>query len=206
MITLGIIEDLEDYRNLLTVLFNNTPGTEIFFSVPSAEAAIEQIRSGIKPEICIVDIQLPGKSGIELLGWIDQHAPGTLCLICTAYDTDEKLFQSLEAGAHGYILKSTSPAAITETVKELHHGGSPMSSEIARKVVTAFSRQHDPGPDILSEREKQVLEMLSQGLLYKEVAGKLLISIETVKRHCFNIYRKLHVNNRTEAINKFLKC
>lgn len=205
MITIGIIEDLDDYRNLLNVLFNNSNDTAVLFSTGSAEDAMRQIQLGDIPTVCIVDINLPGSSGIDLVKWIRKSTGEILCLMCTAYDSDDKVFQSLEAGAHGYILKSTSPAAIVEAVKEVCSGGSPMSSEIARKVVSAFSKKESTEIDYLTNREHEILEQLSRGLFYKEIAALLKISIETVKRHCFNIYQKLHVQNRTEAINKFRK-
>lgn len=203
MITIGIIEDLDDYRNLLKLLLEHSEDIKVAFSVRSAEEAIRECSNNIAPTVCIIDINLPGQSGIDFVKWITFNHSGTLCLMCTAYDSDDKVFQSLEAGAHGYILKSTPPAAIVEAVKELYNGGSPMSSEVARKVVSTFSRKQTSQIDVISDREKQVLELLSRGLFYKEISHQLNISIETVKRHCFNIYRKLHVNNRTEAINKF---
>lgn len=202
MIKIGIIEDIEDYRNLLNILLNSAEDMEVVFSCMSSEAAIEQLAGGNIPDVCIIDIQLPGKSGIELLDWIRQHYK-ILCLICTAYDTDEKLFKALQAGAHGYLLKSTRPEEIIKAVREVICGGSPMSSEIARKVVSSF-QQKKPGTSFdLTEREKEILDYLSRGLLYKEIAAETGISIQTVKRHCFNIYEKLHVHNRTEALNKY---
>lgn len=203
MISIGIIEDLDDYRNLLQLLLEHTAGMKVVFSVRSAEEAIAECSSNGAPVVCVIDINLPGHSGIDFVKWITVHHPDTLCLMCTAYDSDDKVFQSLEAGAHGYILKSTPPADIVEAVKELCNGGSPMSSEVARKVVNTFTRKAIAEAATISEREKQVLELLAKGLFYKEISVQLHISIETVKRHCFNIYQKLHVSNRTEAINKF---
>lgn len=180
-------------------------GTDLVFSVRSAEQAITECSSNGAPVVCVIDINLPGHSGIDFVKWVTVHCPNTLCLMCTAYDSDDKVFQSLEAGAHGYILKSTPPADIVEAVKELCNGGSPMSSEVARKVVNTFTRKAIAEAATISEREKQVLELLAKGLFYKEISVQLHISIETVKRHCFNIYQKLHVSNRTDAINKFRK-
>ncbi len=201
MISIGIIEDLDDYRNLLKLLLEHTTDMEVTFAVRSAEEAMIVLKN-TPVTVCIIDINLPGQSGIDLVKWITVNHPDALCLMCTAYDADDKVFKSLEAGAHGYILKSTPPANIVEAVKDLSNGGSPMSSEVARKVVNTFSKKQNPDI-VISEREKQVLELLSQGLFYKEISIQLAISTETVKRHCFNIYRKLHVSNRTEAINKF---
>lgn len=204
MITTGIIEDLEDYRNLLQVLFEHNDGMQVLFCAKNAEEAITEISSN-KPGLCVIDINLPARSGIELVQWIRQNSPGTLCLMCTAYDSDDKIFQSLEAGAHGYILKSEAPARILEAVTELCAGGSPMSSEVARKVVQSFRKAPVNPATPLTKREEEILIQLSKGLLYKEIAASLSISTETVRRHCFNIYEKLHVYNRTEALNKYFR-
>ena len=201
MISIGIIEDLDDYRNLLKLLLEHTTDMAVTFAVRSAEEAMIALKN-TPVTVCIIDINLPGHSGIDFVKWVTAHHPNTLCLMCTAYDSDDKVFQSLEAGAHGYILKSTPPADIVDAVKELCDGGSPMSSEVARKVVSTFSQKQIP-KTTLSEREQQVLELLAKGLFYTEISSQLNISIETVKRHCFNIYQKLHVSNRTEAVNKY---
>jgi len=203
MITIGIIEDLSDYRNLLQALFKHTDGMQVLFDVESAEKAMAEIQKGNSPDLCVVDINLPGHSGIELVKWIKGTAPSTLCLMCTAYDSDEKVFQSLQAGAQGYILKSDSPAQILAAVVELEKGGSPMSSQIARKVVQSFNKPSTKPEVKLTRREEEVLTLLAKGLLYKEIASHLGISTETVRRHCFNIYEKLHAYNRTEALNKY---
>jgi DNA-binding NarL/FixJ family response regulator len=131
-------------------------------------------------------------------------------MMCTVYEENEKIFEALRAGASGYILKKTAPLKMLESIKELFEGGAPMSSQIARKVVAAFQEKtttaHNPENgqlDDLSNREKGILELLSKGLMYKEIAGELHISQETVRKHVYHIYEKLHVNNRVEAINKF---
>jgi DNA-binding NarL/FixJ family response regulator len=128
-------------------------------------------------------------------------------MMCTVYEEDEKIFEALSAGASGYILKKTTPAKMLEAIRELYEGGSPMSSQIARKVVLAF--QNKPATAVglqvshLTAREKEILEQLSKGLIYKEIAAQLFISQETVRKHVYHIYEKLHVSNRTEAVNKF---
>lgn len=202
MISIGIVEDLADYRNLLEILINHTDGMNALFSTGSAEAAIAHLQVE-KPDICIIDINLPGMKGPELVSWIQVNQPAVLCLMCTAYDEDEKVFDSLKAGAQGYILKSASPGDIVKAILDLRDGGSPMSSQVARKVVNSFKKTPcDSATDVLTKREIDILNLLAQGLLYKEISHQLSISIATVKRHCFNIYQKLHVKNRTEAINK----
>ncbi len=203
MISITIIEDLPDYREALIQLILNTPNLNLLNTYGNAEDAKEEL-SLLKPDVALVDINLPGMSGIELIDYLRRHVPETLCMICTAYDDDEKVFNALEAGAHGYILKTTAPEKLTEAIFELVNGGAPMSSQVARKVVQAFRKKEIIPQNInLTEREKQVLELLAKGLLYKEIGARLGISQETVRRHCFNTYEKLHVHNRTEALNKY---
>lgn len=203
MINVAIIEDLESYRNVLQMLLNGSAGFECVAAYSNAEVAKDGLFYA-NPDVAVIDIHLPGMSGIELVKYIRTALPKTLCMMCTAYDEDESVFNALEAGAHSYMLKSTPPAKILEAIQELRNGGSPMSNEIARKVVMSFQRQPSLKLNLeLSTREKEVLQHLAQGLLYKEIAAHLFISLDTVRRHCFNIYSKLHVKNKTEAINKY---
>jgi NarL family two-component system response regulator LiaR len=202
MIRVVVIEDLANYRDALQVLLNGSEGFECAGAYENAEVSIKEIQR-LQPDIALIDIGLPGISGIDLVKLIRIESPATLCMMCTAYDEDEKVFNALEAGAHGYILKSIQPAKLLQAIIDLKNGGSPMSNEIARKVVMAFNKSNNPELSTLSPREKEILELLVQGLLYKEIAARLKISIETVKRHCFNIYQKLHVSNRSEAIGKY---
>jgi two-component system, NarL family, response regulator LiaR len=205
MISVVIIEDLTDYREAMKLLLNGTLGFTCMADYANAEDAIKEIPS-FKPGVALVDINLPSMNGIELIKLIRKKSPGTLCMVCTAYDEDEKVFSALQAGAHSYILKSTAPGKILEAILELYNGGSPMSSQVARKVVAAFTKAEIPDDNYsLTNREKEVLEQLAKGLLYKEIAFQLAISLETVRRHCFNIYEKLHVHNRTEALNKYFR-
>ena len=201
MITVIIIEDLANYRNALQVLLNGSEGFKCTGAFENAETVLIALPA-LLPHIALVDINLPGMNGIELVKEIRHASPDTLCMMCTAYDEDEKIFSALQAGAHGYILKSTPPSKILDAITDLKNGGAPMSSEVARKVVMAFAQRANPELEQLTQREKEVLQLLEEGLLYKEIASRLAISIETVKRHCFNIYQKLHVGNRSEAIYK----
>ena len=203
MISIAVVEDIEEYRNGLKELINNTKEYECISTYQSAEEAIQSLPA-LNPDVALIDIGLPGKSGIELVSFLHENNADILCMMCTAYDEDEKVFSALKAGAYGYMLKSASPVEIINAIHELINGGSPMSSDVARKVISSF-QSPKPNSEIqnLTAREKEVLELLSKGLLYKEIAVKLSISIDTVKRHCFNIYEKLHVSNRTEAINKY---
>lgn len=203
MISVVVVEDLDDYRNSLVNLINWTDGYTCTGAYATAEDAIKELPA-LKPNAALIDISLPGKNGIELVEFIHKDIPATLCMMCTAYDEDEKVFKALQAGAYGYLLKTTSPAEIIAAIQQLVNGGAPMSSDVARKVIASFqSPKKNKETESLTAREIQVLELLSKGLLYKEIAFQLSISIDTVKRHCFNIYEKLHVSNRTEAINKY---
>jgi DNA-binding NarL/FixJ family response regulator len=154
-----------------------------------------------------MDIQLPGMSGIECIRQIKSINPKIQFMMMTVYEDTENIFKSLEAGASGYLLKNTSPKKILEAITELQEGASPMSGEIARKVVASFQKNlpDSSEKEKLTAREYEILELLSKGFLYKEIADQLSISVGTVKQHIHNTYEKLQVNNRTEAINKVLK-
>lgn len=158
------------------------------------------------PDVIIMDINLPGASGIDCVRQLSQRCTGTQYLMYTVHDDDHRVFEALKAGANGYILKSSTPDQILEAVRELAQGGSPMSAHVARRVVQHFRPLQDRSSlsDVsLSEREHGVLELLAQGLLYKEIAERSGISVGTVKQHIHRIYDKLHVQNRTEAVNRF---
>src|SRR3954447_14265063 len=173
MIKIAVIEDLEGYRNVMQILLNGSDGFACAGAFANAEAAREELPA-LKPDIALIDIHLPGMSGIELVKFIRTNLPDTLCMMCTAYDEDEDVFKALEAGAHSYMLKSTSPVKILEAIQDLKNGGSPMSNEIARKVVMTFQHKPVNNPEFdLSAREKEVLQLLAQGLLYKEIATRL---------------------------------
>jgi DNA-binding NarL/FixJ family response regulator len=177
-------------------------------TIGTAEEAISQIPR-IKPDVVLMDINLgSSESGIDCVRALKPKVPATNFMMCTVYEEDEKIFEALSAGASGYILKKTAPGKLLESIRELYQGGAPMSSLIARKVVAAF--QNKPGTtdlpeelDQLTNREKEILEQLSKGLMYKEIAGQLFLSPETVRKHVYHIYEKLHVNNRVEAVNKY---
>jgi DNA-binding NarL/FixJ family response regulator len=151
-----------------------------------------------------MDINLPGMNGIECIRQIKDKIPGTQFMMFTVYENDEKVFEALKAGASGYLLKNTGLVQLIESLKELHNGGSPMSANIARKLVTLFrsEQKETTNLEILSNRENEILLLLTKGLLYKEIAEQISISVSTVRQHIHHIYEKLHVQNRTEAINK----
>jgi DNA-binding NarL/FixJ family response regulator len=157
------------------------------------------------PEVALVDINLPRMNGIECVARLKILHPTVLCLILTMYDDSPMIFDALKAGACGYLLKRTPPAEIVDAIVQVRAGGSPMSPEIARQVVGFFHRTPPAaGISVLTERERGVLELLAQGSLYKEIANRLGISIDTVRGHLRKIYDKLHVHSRTEAVVKFL--
>jgi DNA-binding NarL/FixJ family response regulator len=211
-ISVAIVEDNNDIRHALEQIIEMSEGYELTCSCINAEEALVLIPAE-NPKVVLMDINLgSGMNGIECVGLLKESNPEILFMMCTVLEEDEKIFEALSAGASGYILKKTAPAKLLEAIKELSEGGAPMSSQIARKVVAAFQHKtpvaaSNPSAgtdlDVLSKREKEILEMLSKGLLYKEIADQLYISAETVKKHVYHIYEKLHVSNRVEAVNRF---
>lgn len=203
LITVSIIEDDKHYREGLEQLINRSEVFSVLHSYGSAEQALPHIIQH-PPEIAIVDIKLPGKkNGVDLIYEIKTQVPDVLCMVCSFYDDNEYVFNALRNGASGYLLKDSMPQEIIDSLKELHDGGAPMSRYIAKKVITTFQeKQSLPKLSELSERENEILHSLSTGLAVKEVAAKLYISVHTVTKHLKNIYTKLHVNNRIEAVNR----
>jgi DNA-binding NarL/FixJ family response regulator len=203
-IKLAIVEDLEEVVEGLSEFIRTDDSLQLLASYRTAEAAALELPI-IKPDIVIMDINLPGITGIECIRQIKQTGVPMQFMMFTVYENNEQVFEALKAGASSYLLKKTSPAQIIEAIKELHSGGSPMSATIARKLVTIFQEQ-PKGPNaeasVLTQRKKEILECLAKGMLYKEIAEQLGISFHTVRQHICNIYEKLHVQNKTEAINK----
>lgn len=202
-ISLVIVEDLDEVRQGLSQFLSLNPEFKVLDTFKTAEEALVDLPK-INPDIVIMDINLPGINGIECIRQIKKKVSRTQFMMFTVYENDEKVFEALKAGASGYLLKNTGLLQITESLKELYKGGSPMSSNIARKLVTIFREQQaDTEPvEALSKRENEILQLLAKGLLYKEIADQLTISTGTVRQHIHKIYEKLHVQNRTEAINK----
>jgi DNA-binding NarL/FixJ family response regulator len=202
-ISLSIVEDLDEVREGLKQFISLSPEFKVLDTFKAAEEAVYSIPR-LKPDIVIMDISLPGMNGIDCIREIKNIVPQTQFMMFTVYENDEKVFEALKAGASGYLLKNTGLVQIIEALKELHNGGSPMSANIARKLVTVFREQekNQAAIETLSNRENEILQLLARGLLYKEIADQLSISISTVRQHIHKIYEKLHVQNRTEAINK----
>jgi DNA-binding NarL/FixJ family response regulator len=202
-ITLSIVEDLDEVRDGLKNFISLSSDFKVLSTYKSAEDALDSLHLSA-PDIVIMDINLPGMNGIECIRHIKNKSPGTQFMMFTVYENDEKVFEALKAGASGYLLKNTGLVQLIEAIKELHNGGSPMSANIARKLVTMFREKENntKAIEVLSVRENEVLQLLAKGLLYKEIADQLHISTATVRQHIHKIYEKLHVQNRTEAINK----
>lgn len=205
LLTLRIVEDDERIREMLTAVFLATSGLKLLGSHDSVEDA-EAVQNDASPTVMLMDVNLPGADGIEGVRRLSARWPSTQFIMYTVNDTDDKVFEALKAGANGYLLKNSSPDQIVEGVREVARGGSPMSMSVARRVVRHFrpapAGKHPLNGD-LSEREFAVLEQLAQGLLYKEIASRIGITEGTLKQHIHRIYGKLHVSNRTEAVNRF---
>ncbi len=205
IITVSIVEDMDDIRARLKSILEESGEFACMAVYSNAEDAVKELPL-LSPDIVLMDINLPGMSGIECIRKVKAVCPEILFIMFTIYEDSEQVFEALTAGASGYLLKKTPHDQISPALKELYEGGSPMSTQIARKVVAYFQKKdatENDGEHILSSREKEVLELLSKGYLYKEIAAKLQISTGTVRQHIHKIYEKLHVQNRTEALNKF---
>ena len=202
-ITLAIVEDLDEVRDGLKNFLTLSSEFNVLDTFKTAEEALHDIPR-LKPDIVIMDINLPGMNGIECIRQVKNKTPGTQFMMFTVYENDEKVFEALKAGASGYLLKNTGLLQMSEALKELYKGGSPMSANIARKLVSVFHAQEKNAVPVetLSNRENEILQWLAKGLLYKEIAEQLSISTSTVRQHIHKIYEKLHVQNRTEALNK----
>ncbi|MDX9905293.1 MAG: response regulator transcription factor [Bacteroidales bacterium] len=201
----AVVEDDHTVRAVLEILLGGSPGFTCAAAYCNGEDAVAGLPEA-NPDVVLMDINLPGISGIECITRLKSQGFSAPFIMLTVFENSETVFQSLSAGASGYLLKQTPPAKLLDAILEVYHGGSPMSREIARKVVQSF-RQPAANPAIengLTAREEEILSYLSKGLLYKEIAGKLFIDVETVKTHIRHIYEKLQVHTRSEAIVKYL--
>jgi DNA-binding NarL/FixJ family response regulator len=205
-VTVSIVEDNEKLRGTLARVLNRADGFECVSQYGSAEEALKELPK-VTPEVVLMDINLPGMNGVECVRQLKQILPKTQVMMLTVYEDTENIFNALAAGASGYMLKRTPSKELLEAIKDVQRGGSPMTMHIARKVVQSFQRKAETTSptENLSEREQQVLDLLSQGLMYKEIADKLAISYETVHTYIRRIYEKLQVRTRTEAVAKFLR-
>lgn len=197
----SVIEDNKQYQQTLKELIEDCPQFGIGHVFSSAEEALPHL--GDLTGIVIVDIKLPGMNGANLIAKIRQANKNVHCIVCSMYDDDEFIFSALKNGALGYILKDSTGDQIIAALEEIAKGGSPMSPYIARRVIASFqTTEQKKVNELLSDREQQILEEVSMGLIYKEIAEKLFISHQTVKQHIKKIYQKLHVQNKVEALNK----
>ena len=201
-ISIAIVEDDSDIQDMLIEILSRNKEFKVIGTYENKKSALKNIPL-IKPEIVLMDIALPDGTGIEIIKELKPKFPKIEYMICTTYEDDAKVMDALEAGASSYVLKRSAPDFIVNAVKELYEGGSPMSPDIARIVVKRINKYAPKNntTEVLTQRESEILELLAKGYLYKEVADILGISINTLKVHCYNIYKKLHVNNKIEAIN-----
>lgn len=206
-IKVSLVEDNTKLRESLAIMIDGAGGFRCISAHSSAEEALREIPSK-KPDVVLMDINLVKMSGVECVQKLKAVAPGIKIIMHTVYEDGEQLFKSLRAGASGYLLKRTSPGKLLEAITEVHAGGSPMTSQIARMVVEHFhqsSASASSEDEKLTEREQEILQHLAKGFRNKELADMMGISIVTVRTHLRNIYDKLHVSSRTEAVIKFLQ-
>jgi DNA-binding NarL/FixJ family response regulator len=205
MITVSIVDDEKCLRESITTFVNGSPGFRCVSGYATAETALKSLPAD-KPDVVLMDINLGGMTGIECVERLKAIAPKMQVLMLTVYEDTDQIFKALEAGATGYLLKRSSPTKLLQAIREIHAGGSPMSSSIARKVVASFQKSKATGqrPTPLSPREEMVLNCLAKGLTYKQIADQLDISIDTIRTYLRRVYEKLHVQSRTEAVAKYL--
>jgi DNA-binding NarL/FixJ family response regulator len=205
-VRVGIVEDRAPVREGLATLIGSSPGFAVAGAWESAEAMLEAVVRRA-PDVLLMDIGLPGMDGIEAARQVRAHHAGVQVMMLTVYEDDTRVFESLRAGANGYVLKTTPPGELLDAIRSLQAGGSPMSSRIARRVVDYFHRPPpavDPAAE-LTPREREILELLVQGFRYREIGARLGISLDTVRTHIRHIYEKLQVRSRTEATAKYLR-
>ena len=206
MLTLLIYEDNDKLRRSLQLYFDSLEDVAVAGAYRSCESAVRQVAEH-HPQVVLMDIDMPGVSGIEGVRMIKESAPETRVLMHTVFDDDQKIFHSLAAGADGYMLKNATPAQLQEALRDISSGGSPMSPGVARRVLESFRRGREDTDEIvdLSPREREVLQMLTLGYTYKRIASECGTSVDTTRTHIKNIYTKLHVNCGTEAVAKAMR-
>ena len=212
MITVSIVDDEAKLRQSIAAFVNGSPGFKCVSGYGSAEAALKDLPAD-KPDVVLMDINMGGMSGIECVEKLKTQFPEMQILMLTVYEDTEKIFRALAAGANGYLLKRSTPTKLLAAIREVHGGGSPMTSSIARKVVASFQKTAGAKDSVgkseahgqLSPREQAVLDGLAKGWTYKQLASELDISIDTIRTYIRRIYEKLHVQSRTEAVAKYLR-
>ena len=206
IITVAIVDDDANVRDMIQALIDSAAGFKFVGAYSSCADVLERMIDDI-PDVVLMDINMPGRSGIECVEALKLEIPDMKILMLTNYSDDERIFESLRAGAVGYLLKNSSIEKLSESIKEAHNGGAPMSGEVAQKVLAYFQGQKKTVKYTaeLSERELDVLRALTDGLSNKEISAKLFVSLPTVRFHLKNIYAKLHVTSRTEAVIKAMQ-
>jgi DNA-binding NarL/FixJ family response regulator len=205
MITFSIVEDQADLRESLIKNLDGVSGLRCVGAHADAEVALHKIPEE-NPDVVLMDINLPGMSGIQCVEELKRKAPKLEVLMLTTYDNGDLIFGALRAGANGYVLKGVQPDDLVQAVKEVHAGGAPMTLQVARKVINHFHQPRKSASELeqLTSREQEILRLLAMGYMYKEIAGQLGITISTIRTHVRAIYEKLHVHSRTEAAMKFV--
>ena len=205
-ITIWLIEDNHTFRKTVARVLNTSEGLECSQQFSNAEDALDALAGGAVPEVILLDVELPGQSGIDAISVIKSIAPSTRIVMLTAFDDHDKIFRAICAGASGYLLKTAPVERIEGSIQEALHGGAPLTPQVAQKVLKMFSGMAQPKQDYgLTVREQKILELMTQGLIKKEIADQLDLSYHTVDTHLRNIYTKLHVHTRTGAVAKALK-
>jgi DNA-binding NarL/FixJ family response regulator len=205
-ISVWLIEDNHSFRNTIARVLNKVPGLSCAHNFSNSEDALDALANGALPDVALVDVELPGMNGILAVRRMKSMSPATRIIMLTVFDDDDKIFKAVCAGASGYLLKTAPVESIVESIRDVYKGGAPMTPRVARSVLDMFSKlmapQHDYG---LTSRERNILELMTQGLIKKEIADQLSLSYHTVDTHLRNIYAKLHVHTRSGAVAKALK-
>lgn len=205
-VRIALVEDNPKLRKSLSTLLNSTEDLQCVAACADGEEALRRLSSAA-PDIVLMDIHLPGMNGIECVARLAELLPQVRIVMLTAFESSDEIFDSLAAGAHGYLLKSTAPEQLLDSIREVAAGGSPISGSVARKIVDFF-RNKPPVPenkdmDVLAPREREVLKLLAEGCPYKQIAATMQVSVGTIRTYIERIYQKLHVHSRTEAVVKY---
>jgi DNA-binding NarL/FixJ family response regulator len=205
-VNVWLVEDNHTFRDTVARVLNHVSGLECRSHFSNSEDALAALDEGALPEVILLDVELPGMNGIEAVKRIKSISPSTRVIMLTVFDDHDKIFKAICAGASGYLLKTSAVEKIVESIREVHAGGAPMTPQVARSVLDMFGRLSLPRQDYgLTTREQKILELMTQGLIKKEIADQLSLSYHTVDTHLRNIYTKLHVHTRTGAVAKALK-
>jgi DNA-binding NarL/FixJ family response regulator len=205
-IRVAIVDDDEGIRTSLAALIRRSPAMRLAGDYPDAETALKEIPRR-PPDVVLMDINLPGINGVECARQLKTAIPSIQFLMLTVYEDSDSLFNSFKAGASGYLLKRTASARLLEAIRDVHAGGSPMTPQLARRVVQYFSKPAEDNSSVsrLTAGEREFLDQLANGYAYKEIADRMKISIDTVRSYVRTVYEKLHVHSRTEAVVKYLR-